>query len=155
MLITIAVGLACFFGEASRSIAANSERLVINLPVYDAADRDVVSQAESLAETTISRQFRQNPTQSIVQVVVTADRHGEVIPIVAVTVSRAQWQANPQVSAWSKYFRSIDALLHRDDSTQVVAMGGAMQRRSFEIDRAFDEGRLTGPAAQQYLSDLD
>lgn len=128
---------------------------MINLPVYDAADRDVVSQAESLAETTISRQFRQNPTQSIVQVVVTADRHGEVIPIVAVTVSRAQWQANPQVSAWSKYFRSIDALLHRDDSTQVVAMGGAMQRRSFEIDRAFDEGRLTGPAAQQYLSDLD
>ncbi len=94
-----------------------------------------------------------------------ADRNGEYIPILMTRVSRTQWQATPSVSAWTSYFNAAYALLQRHDSQDVVlanaataasasGYSGSFQTQT-QIDRALDEGRLTGPAAQQVLSDLD
>ncbi|MBD2055811.1 hypothetical protein H6F88_07235 [Oculatella sp. FACHB-28] len=142
---------------------AEDERIVIDMPVDRQVDHsELVAQAESLLGEAISRQFSQNPDLSTLQVDVVGDRNGEMIPILTVTVSRAQWQANPQVSAWSRYYRASYALLQRHEAAETVAVAPAraadgntdIQDR-FWIDEAFDSGRLTGAAAQDYLSDLD
>jgi hypothetical protein len=143
---------------------AEDQHVVVNMPVYgQVIHSDLVAQAESLLSEAISRQFNQNPNLSTVQVDVVGDRHGEIIPLLTVTVSRTQWQANPQVSAWSRYYSASYALLQRYESEETVAVvpGSSVGstdpeiRDRFLIDEAFDSGRLTGTAAQEYLSDLD
>lgn len=144
---------------------AEDERIVIDMPVYGQVDHsELVTQAESLLAEAINRQFSQDPALSTLQVDVVSDRNGEMIPILTVTVSRAQWQANPQVSAWSQYYRASYALLQRHEAVETVAIApvrsadGATDleiQERFWIDEAFDSGRLTGATAQDYLSDLD
>lgn len=122
---------------------------------------DLITQAESLVSDAINRQFGQDPNLPISQIVVMGDRNGEIIPILTTTVSRAQWQENPQVNAWTKYYGASYALLQRYRQEEQVAMAPVSStarsslERSFQIDEAFDSGRLTGQAAQSYLSDLD
>ncbi|MEB3359965.1 MAG: hypothetical protein VKK04_24780 [Synechococcales bacterium] len=142
--------------------------VVINMPVYGQVTySDLAAEAESLAEEAIARQFTQNPSLPTVRVVVLSNRNGEMIPILTTTVSREQWQANPQVSAWTQYYASYGLIQrHGERDTVAIAPGGSppnglnnrnaiSRSRSSQIDEAFDEGRLTGRAAQDYLSDLD
>lgn len=144
---------------------AEDERIVIDMPINGQVIHSVlIAQAESLLGEAISRQFSQNADLSTLQVDVVGDRHGEIIPVLTVTVSRAQWQANPQVSAWSRYYNASYALLQRHEAAETVAVAPVdsageitdpeVQDR-FWIDEAFDSGRLTGAAAQDYLNDLD
>lgn len=142
---------------------AEDERIVIDMPVNGQVDHsELVTQAESLLGEAISRQFSQNPALSTLQVDVVGDRNGEVIPVLTVTVSRAQWQTNPQVSAWSRYYRASYALLQRHEIAETVAAapvgsvdGTTDVQDRFWIDEAFDTGGLTGADAQDYLSNLD
>jgi hypothetical protein len=162
----MAIAVACMFSFLSGSYQparAEDERIVIDMPVYGQVEHsELVAQAESLLGESISRQFSQNPELSTLQVDVVGDRNGEMIPVLTVTVSRAQWQANPQVSAWSRYYRASYALLQRHEAAETVAAApvGSVDRTAdiqdrFWIDEAFDTGRLTGAAAQDYLSNLD
>lgn len=164
----MAIALAFMFSFLSGSYQparAEDERIVIDMPVYGQVDhRNLVRQAESLLAEAINRQFSQNASLSTLQVEVMGDRNGEIIPVLTVTVSRAQWQANPQVSAWSRYYNASYALLQRHEAAETVAVApvGSAGRTAdpeiqdrFWIDEAFDSGRLTGATAQDYLSDLD
>ena len=172
LLVAAATGLVWFLGGIRQPAVAESasvdrrhfdrHNLVIDLSMADpVANRDLVAQAESLAKEAIIQKFNQDRGFSNLQVVVVGDRFGEVIPILVVTVSRAQWQTNPQVNAWSKYYEAAYAILTRHGASQTVAMtptgstAAPLRNRTAQIDLAYDEGRLTGQAAQQYLSDLD
>lgn len=141
---------------------AETQDVVIEIPVYgQTIDSNLTVQAESLAGEAINRHFDQNPDSSTIQVVIMGDRHGEIIPILATTVSRTQWQENPQINAWTKYYSASQALLQRHRQAETIAMAptrspsSSTLERAFQIDEAFDSGRLTGQAAQAYLSDLD
>jgi hypothetical protein len=145
---------------------AETERVTVDIPIYSESvlTSDLTSEAESLVESTINQRF-QNPGITAVQVVVVANRNGEYLPILTTTVSRAQWQEKPTVRAWTSYFNASYALLQRHDDQGVVLANAALSANAnsysgplqsqIQIDRALDEGRLTGPAAQQVLSDLD
>ncbi|MBD2077042.1 hypothetical protein H6F86_24770 [Phormidium sp. FACHB-592] len=142
---------------------AEMQGLVIELPVYgQAVPGSLTAQAELLVSSAIERQFKQNPGLSTIQVVVTGDRNGEIIPILTTTASRAQWQANPQVKAWTKYYSASYALLQRHEqktevavSSPTSAIASSNLNDTAQIDAAFDSGVLTGQAAQKYLNDLD
>ncbi|MBD2312077.1 hypothetical protein H6G20_10435 [Desertifilum sp. FACHB-1129] len=163
----MAVTIACIFeigSGAYRAARSESQRIAVEIPVYGQIhDGDLILQAESWVSNEIERQFNQQTDVSTVQVVVTANRNGEVIPVLVTTVSRMQWQQNPQVNAWTQYYRNSYALFQRHDRTETVTVaaspvGNAVRRtpaQIAQIDRAFDEGRLNGSAAQTYLSDLD
>jgi hypothetical protein len=163
----VAIATACVFCILDgnyRLARAGEERVVVNMPVYgEVVHSELAAQAESLIRDALNRQFSQRSNLSTVQVDVVGDRHGELIPLLTVTVSRAQWQANPQVSAWGRYYSASYTLLQRYESDTAVAialaraatsMDASVQDR-FRIDEAFDSGHLTGPAAQDYLSYLD
>jgi hypothetical protein len=163
-LAAIAAVCVLILSGSYQPARAEDERIVIDMPINgQVIHSTLIAQAESLLGEAISRQFSQNANLSTLQVDVVGDRHGEIIPVLTVTVSRAQWQANPQVSAWSRYYSASYALLQRHESEETVAMAPVSSAGStdasvedrFWIDQAFDSGRLTGPAAQDYLSDLD
>ncbi|MGF1521916.1 MAG: hypothetical protein ACFBSF_06285 [Leptolyngbyaceae cyanobacterium] len=152
-------------GDVYRPGHAEPGAIVIDMPVYGQVTHgDLVSQAEGLAEAAISRQFGQNSELLKVEVVVLGDRNGEMVPILTVTVSRTQWQENPQVDAWTEYYSNSYALLrlHEEGLGNEASVAVASQRpvasrtSSSSIDQAYDEGRLAGEAIQrEYLADLD
>lgn len=163
--LLIAFTTACllgFFDGSYRPAHAGAQNIVIDIPVYGQTPySNLTAQAESLVRNAINRQFGQDTGLLNVQVFVMGDRNGEVIPLLTTSVSRTQWQQNPQVSAWTRYYSVSYALLQRQDQKEIVALAPvgstsiSAQERSFLIDKAFDSGHLDGQVAQKYLSDLD
>jgi hypothetical protein len=161
--LIVAVAVFCFFCDSYRPVGAEAENIVVDMSVYGLVQSgDFFRRAEAMVSDKITRQFSQNPNLSEIEVVVVGDRHGEIVPILTTSVSRAQWQETPLVSVWTEYYNTSYALLQRHEGqpTETVARTPARattvaQNPISEIDRAFDEGRLTGAAAQEYLDELD
>lgn len=159
---------------------AETQSIVIEMPVYgQVVSSNLTAEAESLVSSAIDNQFGQDPALTTVQVVVVIHRNGEVIPFLATTVSRAQWQESSQIQAWTRYYGLSHALLQRHEQETVIAtslpssspvapspvapigtsdLENSPQTqidRAARIDNAFDSGVLTGQSAQDFLSDLD
>jgi len=149
------------------SAAARTGQYTLDMPIYGQISyQEMVRQAESLMSRTIASEFRNDPALTNIEVVVLGERNGEIVPILAATVSRTQWQEIPQVSAWTEYYGASYALLQRhgeeQDATAVASARSTARRgrnlsssEQAQVDRALDEGRLTGDVAQAYLADLD
>ncbi len=156
---------ACFWFsvDSYRPVRAEAESIIIDMSVYGQVEYgDFFRRAETMAGDEINRQFSQNSSLTEVRVVVVGERDGEIVPVLTTTVSRVQWQETPRVSAWTKYYNASHALLqrHEEQPTAVVARASRGGTRSAgipaaQIDRALDEGRLSGEAAQEYLPELD
>ena len=137
--------------------------VLINLPVYGQASYDsLIMQAESLANREIARQFEQNPTLTEVQVVVNYDYNGEIAPILAIRVSRSQWQETPQATAWANFYNASYSLLRRhetlaalsDTATATTGLSGREVNQN-RFDEALDAGGLSGGEIQENLDDVD
>lgn len=162
IISSTAVALALGIGN---QLVCASGKLVLEIPLYGQVPyKDLISQAESLVSGSIDQQFSQHAENSV-EVVVLGNRNGDIIPILSTTVSREQWQTQPQVRAWTQYYASQSLLQrHNTEEAQTIAAAErpsrspvssvSTQRRS-DIDRAWDDGRLTGTAAQETLSELD
>ena len=92
------------------------------------------------------------------------NRNGDVIPVLTTTVSRTQWQENPQVSAWTQYNGVAYALIQRHDGQPPTQVATSPSRRSTTVasrgistqfDRQFDSGRLSGRTVQSYADLVD
>ncbi|MBD2260552.1 hypothetical protein [Pseudanabaena sp. FACHB-2040] len=167
--MTAAVCFFWFLGQGVQPARAETERIIIEMSVYgQMMPGDLTTQAESMASDLVSRHFSQSASSSEVEVVIVGDRHGEIVPILTTAVSRTQWQENPQVSAWTRYYNASHALLQRHEETENTTIASSSGRSGnispvgisslgqvAQIDAAFDQGRLTGVAAQPYLSYLD
>jgi hypothetical protein len=151
-------------GSSFHPVFADQEnRTFIDLSLYSQISQDeLLSQAEARVSQEINRQFSSDANRSEVEIVVFGHRNGDVIPILTTSVSRAEWQANPQVSAWTEYYRSY-ALFRRHDAQQTQAIARTPTRPeaivsqdiSAQIDQAYDAGSLSGQALQGYLDLID
>lgn len=164
LLCSLTILTALYLTDFDRPVAAKPEGILINMPLYGRLQyREIIAQAEQLANNEISRQFSQNPELVEIQAVVMGDRNGEIVPMLEATVSRDQWRENPQVSVWKvEYYNASYALLQRHDMESEVSVAAANPRSrnvrlvdQAAIDRALDEGRLTGAPAQDYLNQID
>lgn len=162
-LIAIAACSICLMAGNPEPGWSETKGIVIDMPldspIMDSYG-DLKIEAGLLAENTINHQFSQNTEISAIQVVIMGNRKGDVIPIMTTNVSRSQWQENPQVKAWTQYYDAAYTLLQRHDLGQVarvrttsIKSGGTMLQS--DIDKALDEGSLTGAATQEHLSNLD
>ena len=77
----------------------------------DRSYKALTQQAESLAEKLIEQAFAQKPQLIEVAVSIIGERNGQEVPLLATKVSRANWQANPQIQAWTQYFSASAVLL--------------------------------------------
>lgn len=150
-----------FLGGRHQPAYAETQNVVVNIPVYgQPVYKDLVSQAEVMVGEVLNRRFTQNADVSTVQVVAIVHHQGEIIPILTTTVAPSQWHKNPQVSAWTRYSASY-ALLQRHEQAETVVVKPLRSAdrsnfaRSYQIDEAYDSGRLTGEETQEHLSKLD
>lgn len=164
-VVVSAITIALTLGIGNRLVYA-SGKLVLEIPLYSQVPMgDLIAQAESLASRSIDQQFSQRAENSV-EVVVLGNRNGDIIPILSIAVSREQWRTQPQVRAWTQYYAS-NSLFERHNAweAEVIAtasnrpsrspVSSAGRQRQTSVDRAWDDGRLTGTAAQEVLSDLD
>lgn len=163
LFLITAVAFFWFLYDSYQPVRAEKESIIVDMPMHSLVGyEDFFRRAEARVFDEISDQFRQKPALSEIEVVVVGNRHGEIVPILSTTVSRTQWQKTPGVSLRTKYYNASYALLQRYEGSppETVAKTPARTTRAAqsaiaEIDRAFDEGRLTGTMAQEYLNKLD
>ena len=164
-VVTIgSLGLFWEIIQSPRSAGATPPGITLEIPIYSLTQpRDLLDQAERLAQDTIARQFQQQPNLDRVRLVVLGNRHGNVVPILTVAVTRSQWQRRPRVDDWAQYYAS-GTLLQRPDrgfdepwlaARPIDPGASAPDPRRITLDRAVDEGQLTRSQAQEQLSDID
>lgn len=146
------------------ALASADGQVFVDMPIYSrTSSDDLIAQAESIAEQKVNQYFSANPDLAEVEVVVLGSRNGDVIPVLTTAVSRSQWQENPQVSAWSKYYTAY-ALLRRHDERRPTQVAAAPSRRSstavsqgisIQFDRQFDSNQLRGRTVQSYADLVD
>lgn len=151
-----------FYGSA---LANSNEPVLLDMPIYDrTSSDDLTRRAESMVSQEINQHFSSDPSLTEIKIVVLGNRNGDVIPILITTVSRTQWQENPQVSAWTQYNGTAYALIQRHDGPQPTQVATSPSRRSTTVasrgiatqfDRQFDSGRLSGQTMQSYADLVD
>jgi hypothetical protein len=88
----------------------------------------LVQQAEDLVKESIARSFQENPALTEVTVIVTADRSRQFVPVLRSRVSRSQWQKDPRIEQWTRYFADAQYLLGFIDPNISPANSGQPQR---------------------------
>lgn len=68
-------------------------------------------QAEILAVDVIQQRFQDNPQLMEIVVTIVGDRKAQQVPILQIKVTRSQWQQQPEIKLWSRYFPGSATLL--------------------------------------------
>lgn len=66
----------------------------------------LVQRSEIVARAAIQRSFDADVLMTDVVITVVGDNQGISVPILMVPVSRSEWQSNPDVRAWARYFEA-------------------------------------------------
>lgn len=114
MSISRAIGTCLVVSLLNSFPAMGAENKQITYTLSSQSDRSykaLTQQAESLAEKLIKQAFAQNPQLTEVAVSIIGERNGQEVPLLTAKVSRANWQANPQIQAWTQYFSASAVLL--------------------------------------------
>ncbi|WP_346293137.1 hypothetical protein [Sphaerothrix gracilis] len=107
--VAIASATLFYFQAAVR---AETGAFRVNLSPYAGESlSSLMSAAETLASSEVSRRFNQNAELSVVQVTVLGEYNGQVVPVLVVTVPREGWQRSRQIRQWASYFDSSYLLL--------------------------------------------
>jgi hypothetical protein len=158
----LVIPVAYFLSNIYNVAWATTENIVLNLSLYGPTEQQsIISQAESLVIHEITRQFSSRTDLNELEITVLSHRNGDMVPILATTVSRSQWQQTPQVSAWTQYYSFYSLFARHDqplvEETVVASVSYPVTNDwsdMLAIDTAYDEGRLSGADAQRFLDEL-
>lgn len=98
----------------SLAISARAETKQLNLTFSSQENQSfqtLVQEAEALAKKSIQQTFQSNPEVTDFTVNVMGEHYGQLVPLLSVTVTQTNWQKNPKVQPWTKYFSSDAQLL--------------------------------------------
>ena len=163
---TCFVSVLCVDSFSESALASSDGPVLLDMPIYNqTSSDDLFGRAESMVSQEINRHFDTNPSLAEIEVVVLGNRNGDILPVLANTVSRSQWQDTPQVDARSKYYQAY-ALIRRHDSqppTQVASVAASPRTTvsysssglSTQFERQFDSGRLNSRTVQSYVDFVD
>ena len=93
---------------------AFAETKFINISLKTGANQsfnNLMQQAESTAINSINQEFNRLSKITEVGIIVSCDRNGQVVSILSSRVSRTDWQAQPSIESWTKYFTKAEILL--------------------------------------------
>ena len=71
----------------------------------------LLQEAELLATRSIEQGFAESPTIKEISVSILGERDGQEAPLLLSRVSRSDWQKQPSIQKWTKYFSSSAVLL--------------------------------------------
>ena len=72
---------------------------------------ELIQQAEIQAISLIEQEFASSPSITEIAVTILGDRQGQQVPLLFSRVSRSNWQLQPTVRQWTKYFPTSAVLL--------------------------------------------
>ncbi|OCR01089.1 hypothetical protein BCD67_17085 [Oscillatoriales cyanobacterium USR001] len=72
---------------------------------------NLIEEAEDIAKKSIDREFRENPNLTEISIVILVARQRQVVPILRSRVERSQWQKDPRIDQWTRYFADAKFLL--------------------------------------------
>ena len=170
----IALSTLLFIGNTSHAWA-NTDQMMLELSLSADADaQKVLRQAESLVSATLDQRFSQDTTLSALEVVILGNQNGQILPMMTTTVSREQWDANPQVELWTAYSSSFSALFYPSRPPEVVVARPPQpqaarrpqtprqstarrlpERSVIQIERAYDQGQLSRQQLNDFVDLLD
>ncbi len=92
---------------------ANSARQIdVTLKTQnDQTFNQLIQQAEIRAIGLIEQEFATNPSIAEIAVTILGDRQGQQVPLLFSRVSRLDWQQQPTIEQWTKYFTTSAVLL--------------------------------------------
>ena len=106
--MTGAIGLLCIAHPAiaegkqvSQTIHSDSSSQVFS---------ELMQQAQAQARSLIEQAFA-DPTTNSVSVKIMGERNGQEAPLLFTNVSRTDWQRDPRLDRWTKYFTGPSAVL--------------------------------------------
>lgn len=104
--------IAVFLAIGTLGAIAETEEIDITLNAEGGQTFDtLLVQAEAQANSAIAQAFA-DPNTTVASVRIMGERFGQSVPVLFVTVSREDWQADPNLRSWARYFgRSSLALL--------------------------------------------
>lgn len=79
----------------------------------------LVKNAEDLAKKTINQEFDNNPEITSFTITILGERKGQIVPVIRSTVSRAEWQNNPNIDNFTRYFADAKLLLKFEDESDI------------------------------------
>ncbi|MEB3278861.1 MAG: hypothetical protein VKK42_08035 [Lyngbya sp.] len=110
------LSLSGFWMWSAIALAQVNERhltINANTPSYNV----LVKRAETLAKQSIEQAFKENSTLESITIMILGERGSQVVPILRTRVTRSQWQANSEVSEWTRYFPHSESLLGYNQPT--------------------------------------
>lgn len=160
---------ALMLGFTSFPAYAEVDNFMLSIPVYgEGSFETLIRQAESAAQRVIIQKFNQDLTLTELHITVLGEYNGQVVPLIASTVSRSNWQASPDIKRWTEYLNASFTLLgfeaaERSDSV-ALSEPIAVATRTFvdpilEIieaaEEAVDEGRMSNQELTELIDALD
>lgn len=103
----------------------------------------LMERAQAAAKAAAQSSFDGNMSVTDVSVIVAAQNHGQIAPVLSLNVSRSQWSSRPDTQPWAKYFASARTLLGFDNAANTT--GG--QSRTATSSNTFDQTRTYNPAS--------
>lgn len=100
--------------ELFASQIAQAETARIDLSVQSQPNESyetLVSRAEAAMQAVVEDNWKQNTQVTSVTVMVMAENYGAIAPVLAMEVSRSQWNGSPNVQRWGTHFTSARSLL--------------------------------------------
>ncbi len=146
---------------------AESQQITLSIdgttiPIY----ADLLGQAESLVEATITEKFQIDPSLTTLQINVLGERNGQLVSLISARISREDWQSQTNIRPFLQYFSTSSALLGYTDSMPlssrvaqsptVVSQRLVPEQDSFtRVEQAFQEGRISMEEYYRLIDELD
>ncbi|MDJ0552983.1 MAG: hypothetical protein QNJ68_00760 [Microcoleaceae cyanobacterium MO_207.B10] len=81
----------------------------------------LVKQAEDLVKNIVNQEFKNNPQITEVTVTILGERQSQIVPVLRLTVSRSEWQNNPDIDEFTRYFADAKFLLKFDNNSTTTS----------------------------------
>ncbi len=108
--------LSSFWFWSSIAVARVNERH-FTIDANTSSYQVLVQRAEILTKQSIEQAFQENSTLEAITIIILGERAGQTVPILRTRVTRSQWQANTNISEWTRYFPPSQSLLGYRNNT--------------------------------------
>ncbi len=155
MLLGLGGGF-CLATEVITPQLAQADTAHVNLSLQGQPNETyeaLLSRAEAVAKTAAGAKFDGDNRVTDVSIMLVAQNHGAIAPVLTLEVSRSQWRSRPDVEFWSTYFTTARSLLGFEDlattgQPDTATPGSLEQPEDATLDSATEDINSTSDEAE-------
>jgi hypothetical protein len=124
-LFSMSLVTACVLGLSTVSPAQAVTRRFSQQISGGSSFEQMMQQAEAIAEATANQAFSDPSTTDIV-VNIAGEQEGQVVPMLLLNLTRANWQQQQDISVWAKYPGGVKRLLGFERPSPLSPVGAVV-----------------------------